>query len=290
MADAPDLGSGVFRRAGSSPVTRTIDRTASEVYSEAVLSSLSIPCPLRSSPSRSHRSPAPAYQSFPLTQKCGRRGSVSGAPTFYTAVPAASVHFEFCHAFRLNEALATYNRIRNLLAERMERYYLFGSTEKLHPMDAQWYYEWLAMAQQARADYMDRKISSEEFLWRVDSFGVLKNYEAERTEPVAPCDTKWRKRIENDISFDADRSFQTMQSLDLSNGENARWEILTVEEQKLDARGGNESLMDRYESGSSIHNGYCFHFYFIAIAKGRLRATFSVCLLLYFRYKLISGS
>ena len=124
----------------------------------------------------------------------------------------------------------------------------------------------------ARADDMDIKISSEEFLRRIDSFGVLKNDEAERTEPVAPCDTKWRKRIENDISFDADRSFQTMQSLDLSNGENARWEILTAEEQKIDARGGNESLMDRYESGSSIHNGYCFHFYFIAIAKGRLRA------------------
>ena len=146
-----------------------------------------------------------------------------------------------------DEALAIYNRIRNLLSERMERYYLFGSTEKLHPMDAQRYYEWLAMAQQARADYLDRKISSEEFLRRIDSFGVLKDYTAAKSEPVAPCDTKWRKRIENDISFDADKSFQTMQSLDLSNGENARWEIITAEEQKLDARGGNASLMDRYE-------------------------------------------
>ena len=146
-----------------------------------------------------------------------------------------------------DEALAIYNRIRNLLAERMERYYLFGSTEKLHTMDNERYYDWLAMAQQARADYLDRKISSEEFLRRIDSFGVLKSYEAEKTEPIAPHDTKWRKRIENDISFDADKSFQTMQSLDLSKGEDARWEILTAEEQKLDARGGNTSLMDRYE-------------------------------------------
>jgi len=66
--------------------------------------------------------------------------------------------------------------------------------------------------------------------------------------------------------------------------------ILKMIMEKLKERGGNESLMDRYESGSSIHNGYCFQFYFIAIAKGRLRATLSACLLLYFRYKLISGS
>ena len=146
-----------------------------------------------------------------------------------------------------DEALSIYNRIRNLLAERMERYYLFGSNEKVHPMDADRYYDWLTMAQHARADYMDRKISSEEFLRRIDRFGVLKSYEAEKTEPIAPHDTKWRKRIENDILFDADKSFQTMQSLDLSKGEDARWECITAEEQKLDARGGNESLMDRYE-------------------------------------------
>ena len=114
-------------------------------------------------------------------------------------------------------------------------------------MDAERYYDWLTIAQQARADYLDRKISSEEFLRRIDSFGVLKDYTAEKSELVAPCDTKWRKKIENDISFDADNSFQTMQSLDLSKGEDARWECITAEEQMLDARGGNTSLMDRYE-------------------------------------------
>ena len=146
-----------------------------------------------------------------------------------------------------DETLAIYNRIRNLLAERMERYYNFGPNGRVYSMDADRYYDWITMAQHARADYMDRKISSAEFLRRIDSFGVLKSYEAEKTEPVAPHDTKWRKRIENDISFDADRSFQTMQSLDLSKGEDARWECITAEEQKLDARGGNTSLMDRYE-------------------------------------------
>lgn len=146
-----------------------------------------------------------------------------------------------------DEALAIYNRIRNLLSERMERYYNSGPNGKVHSMDVERYYDWLDMAHQARADYLDRKISSEEFLRRIDSFGVLEDYEAAKTEPVAPRDTRWRKRIENDISFDADKSFQTMQSLDLSKGEDARWEIITVEEQKLDARGGNESLMDRYE-------------------------------------------
>ena len=146
-----------------------------------------------------------------------------------------------------DEALAIYNRIRNLLAEQMERYYNFGPNGRVYSMDVERYYDWLTMAQHARADYLDRKISSEEFLRRIDSFGVLKDYTAEKSEPVAPCDTKWHKRIENDISFDADKSFQTMQSLDLSKGEDARWECITAEEQKLDARGGNESLMDRYE-------------------------------------------
>ena len=146
-----------------------------------------------------------------------------------------------------DEALEIYNRLRNRMSERMERHYLFGSNERRHPMDAERYYDWLTMAQHAREEYLNRKISSEEFLRRIDSFGVLEDYEAEKTELVAPHDTKWRKRIENDILFDADKSFQTMQSLELSNGEDARWEILTAEEQMLDARGGNASLMDRYE-------------------------------------------
>ena len=146
-----------------------------------------------------------------------------------------------------DEALEIYNRLRNRMSERMERHYLFGSNERLHPMDAERYYDWLTMAQQAREDYLGRKISSEEFLRRIDSFGVLNNYGAAKTEPIAPCDTKWRKKIENDILFDADRSFQTMQSLDLGKGEDAQWECITAEEQKLDARGGNASLMDRYE-------------------------------------------
>ena len=146
-----------------------------------------------------------------------------------------------------DEALATYNRIRNRMAERMERYYNSGPNGKVHSMDVERYYDWLTMAQHAREDYLDKKISSEEFLRRIDSFGVLKSYEAEKTEPIAPHDTRWRKKIENDISFDSDKSFQTMQSLDLSKGEDARWECITAEEQKLDARGGNESLMDRYE-------------------------------------------
>ncbi len=147
-----------------------------------------------------------------------------------------------------DEALAIYNRIRNRMAERMDRYYLFGPTERLNPMDADRYYDWLGMAHQARTDYLDKKISSGEFLRRIDSFQVLDSHEAGKTEPVTPGDTACRKRVEHNIDFDPDRSFQTMQILDLSKGsDGAQWQYLTVEDQKRKARGGNESLMDRYE-------------------------------------------
>ena len=146
-----------------------------------------------------------------------------------------------------DEALAIYNRIRNLLAERMERYYNFGPNGRVYSMDADRYYDWLTTAQHARADYMDRKISSEEFLRRIDSFGVLKDYEAERAETVAPNDTDWRKRVERNIDFDPKEAYLPMQVLDLTNGSDAKWQYLTVEDQLRESRGGNESLMDRYE-------------------------------------------
>ena len=146
-----------------------------------------------------------------------------------------------------DEALEIYNRLRNRMSERMERHYLFGSNERRHPMDAERYYDWLTMAQHAREEYLNRKISSEEFLRRIDSFGVLEDYEAEKAETVAPNDTDWRKRVERNIDFDPKEAYLPMQVLDLTNGSDAKWQYLTVEDQLRESRGGNESLMDRYE-------------------------------------------
>ena len=98
-----------------------------------------------------------------------------------------------------------------------------------------------------REEYLNRKISSEEFLRRIDSFGVLEDYEAEKAETVAPNDTDWRKRVERNIDFDPKEAYLPMQVLDLTNGSDAKWQYLTVEDQLRESRGGNESLMDRYE-------------------------------------------
>ena len=42
-------------------------------------------------------------------------------------------------------------------------------------------------------------------------------------------------------------AYLPMQVLDLTNGSDAKWQYLTVEDQLRESRGGNESLMDRYE-------------------------------------------
>lgn len=146
-------------------------------------------------------------------------------------------------------ALAAYNRLRERMAERLERYEvaLPQDKHKLFPMDAAKYADWLALAHKARAEYRDEIISAEEFLRRIDVYGDLESYSAEKQESPSPKDTFWRKSVQRDIDFDPQWRYPPMLYLELGKDPNPQWEYRSTEEQIKMARGGLESLMKKYK-------------------------------------------
>jgi len=148
-----------------------------------------------------------------------------------------------------DEALAIYNRLRERMAERLERYEDAPPQDKskLFPMDAAKYANWLDQAQKARAEYRDGLISAEEFLRRIDIYGDLESYSVEKQEPLSPRDTLWRKNVQRNIDFDPQRRYPPMAYLEFGKDPNPQWELRSTEDQIKTARGGLESLMEKYK-------------------------------------------
>lgn len=146
-------------------------------------------------------------------------------------------------------ALAIYNRLRERMAERLERYEDAPSQDKskLFQMNATKYTDWLDMAQQARTEYRDGLISAEEFLRRIDVYEELESYSAEKREPISPKDTLWRKNVQRNIDFDPQRRYPPMLYLEFGKDPNPQWEHRSTEDQIKMARGGLESLMEKYK-------------------------------------------
>lgn len=149
-------------------------------------------------------------------------------------------------------ALAAYERLRRRLEERANRLELAppGAESRLIPFDRDQYAAWLELAQEAKRDYQAGRISTGEFLRRIDLQGELAPYEAERTELLPPDRTPWRSYIKRDMDFDPGGHFMDTALLDLREAEPA-WEIITAESQILHARGGHTSLHDRYQVDAS---------------------------------------
>lgn len=109
------------------------------------------------------------------------------------------------------------------------------------------YFDWIDDASAARVEYLEGKISGDEFLRRI-------NPEGEELDLDSPCQTPaedilftpWEQLVEGDISFDPKRHFQTMQFLYLGT-EDPQWKLVTAKEQKSRSRHGNESLLEKYK-------------------------------------------
>lgn len=147
-----------------------------------------------------------------------------------------------------DEAIAAYNRLRHTLAERANRFEIAApwERERLKPFGRSQYDAWLIAAQEKREQYEAEKLSGEEFLRGIDLCQDLRSYDAYRTTRPDLNRTPWREAIRQNIDFDPEESFVDMDFLDLGQ-EAPEWEIITGPEQSLHARGGHQSLQDRYE-------------------------------------------
>ena len=64
--------------------------------------------------------------------------------------------------------------------------------------------------------YLERKLTAEEFLQRIDTTHELNSYEADEAELVE--ETVWQNRIASDFSFDPETYYpEMMQVLDLGD-------------------------------------------------------------------------
>ena len=149
-------------------------------------------------------------------------------------------------ASELDETKRKYDALRNLLWSRMERYETAAPEKRngLAKMTAIMYGDWSEMASEAYQQYRTRKLTSKEFLGRIDTFNLLDSHEVQEATQD-PSMTAWKKRLRDHIDFDPADFYQDMILLDLSDPE-AQWETITAREQRLREQDGGDTLKERY--------------------------------------------
>lgn len=148
-----------------------------------------------------------------------------------------------------DEALEIYNRLRERMDKRLERFTTAAPWEqdKLFPLSPMQYDEWLCAAHKVRHAYLKGEINSEEFLHAIDVYDDLTSYDAKKANLVDPEQTEWRRLIQKDIDFDPERSFQNFMFLDLRPGKKHEWQTFSKKDQAKIARGGLDSLKNLFK-------------------------------------------
>ena len=146
-------------------------------------------------------------------------------------------------------ALRVCNQLRDRMYARFLRWQDAAPTERanLIPMDYDQYTAWSENARLARMEYLDGKLTAEEFLWRIDVTHELKSYEADRAELVE--ETAWQRMVAGNLGFDPETHYpETMQVLDLA-AEEPIWELRTADELRRKDQEGHQSLREKYGKG-----------------------------------------
>ena len=100
------------------------------------------------------------------------------------------------------------------MSARHERY--MQSNQKMNTefmLGINEYFDWSEIAKQARMDYLDGKISAEEFIRRIDMYGELKGFTVQKTEQTG--ESILEKLVKQDLTFDPARRYFDVQTLDL---------------------------------------------------------------------------
>ena len=148
-----------------------------------------------------------------------------------------------------DSALRICNQLRDRMYARLLRWQDAAPSERanLIPMDYNQYTAWSENARLARMEYLDGKLTAEEFLRRIDTTHELNSYETGRAELVE--ETVWQNRVAGDFSFDPETYYQeTIQVLDLGAAE-PRWELLTADDMRREDQAGHQSLWEKYGKG-----------------------------------------
>ena len=148
-----------------------------------------------------------------------------------------------------DSALRICSQLRERMYARFLRWQDAAPTERdnLIPMDYDQYTAWSENARLARMEYLDGKLTAEDFLRRIDMTHELESYKTDKTELAE--ETVWQRIVAGNLGFDAETHYpETMQVLDLGVKE-PRWELQTVDELRQEDQTGHQSLREKYGRG-----------------------------------------
>ncbi len=143
-----------------------------------------------------------------------------------------------------DNALAIFEVLRKRMIARYERY--MNSCENMateYALDLDNYLLWCEEASQARTAYLDGKITAEEFVRRIDMYGELKDFVAEKTENDTE-ESVLERLVRKNLDFDPAQRYCNIQTLDLGEP-NPEWKIITAEEWMREEQGSHRPLAER---------------------------------------------
>ena len=146
-------------------------------------------------------------------------------------------------------ALKICSQLRDRMYARLLRWQDAAPDERdgLIPMDYDQYDAWSENARLARIEYLEGKLTAEEFLRRIDMTQELASYETCKAELVE--ETGWQRLVAGRLTFDPETHYPKMiQVLDLRPPE-PKWELYTAEDLRQEDQKGHQSLRERYGKG-----------------------------------------
>ena len=112
-------------------------------------------------------------------------------------------------------------------------------------MDYEQYDQWSENVRMEREEYVQEKLTAEEFQQKTDKPRELTSYEAGKIK-LADGPSMWQQLVARDVRVASGRYFpREMVRLDLSSL-NPQWQILAANDLRREAQKGHQSLKEKY--------------------------------------------
>ena len=146
-----------------------------------------------------------------------------------------------------DEALLICKKLRDRMYSRLLRWIDAAPSDRsnLMHMDYEQYDQWSENARLAREEYVQGKLTAEEFLRKINITHELTSYEVDKIDlPDEP--SMWQRLVAKDFTFDPERYYpESYAHLDL-NDEGPQWKIFSAEELRRRDQQGHQSLKEKY--------------------------------------------
>lgn len=147
-----------------------------------------------------------------------------------------------------DNALAVFETLRHRMASRAERFRDGGGDMTTDfAIDTIAYGEWSDLARRARMDYLDGKVTAEEFVRTINIYGEFPDFYSQKNNVPAGEDV-YKQRATNDMDFESEQRYFPIQTLILSEDPDQNpppeWTITSAAEWQKREQGDSRSLMD----------------------------------------------